>query len=114
MSESQYRNSATKSPQDVVFNRTSKASFFMVRVVGKRSVVIRGRKTSVSLEDDFWNELKAIAASQQLTVSELIDTVNSHRNHPNLSSALRLYVLSHYHRLAEISLAQKVEQKTQP
>jgi predicted DNA-binding ribbon-helix-helix protein len=61
----------------------------------KRSVVIRGHKTSISLEDQFWTEMKAIAAEQKLTLSELVSLVDSERSETsNLSSALRCFVLA--------------------
>jgi predicted DNA-binding ribbon-helix-helix protein len=61
--------------------------------VVKRSVVIDGHKTSVSLEDPFWNDLKRIAQTQQLTLSELVGNIDASRDHSNLSSAIRLFVL---------------------
>jgi len=59
----------------------------------KRSIVIDGHKTSVSLEDPFWNDLKMIARARSLTLSELVATINASRDHSNLSSAIRLFVL---------------------
>jgi predicted DNA-binding ribbon-helix-helix protein len=64
--------------------------------VAKRSIVVAGHKTSVSLEDAFWNGLKEIAGGRHLTLSELVATIDSARAHGNLSSALRLFVLDHY------------------
>jgi predicted DNA-binding ribbon-helix-helix protein len=66
----------------------------------KRSLTIAGHRTSVSLEEPFWDGLKEIAASQGLTVAALIATIDSGRETVNLSSALRLHVLAHYQRLA--------------
>jgi predicted DNA-binding ribbon-helix-helix protein len=65
----------------------------------KRSVHLDGHKTSVSLEDAFWNGLKEIAAAQGTLMAQLIATIDSERrkgNHTNLSSAIRLYVLAFY------------------
>jgi predicted DNA-binding ribbon-helix-helix protein len=62
----------------------------------KRSIVIGGLKTSVSLEDTFWHALRAIAAKQGVPVSTLVTTINSNRTSNNLSSAIRLFVLDHY------------------
>jgi predicted DNA-binding ribbon-helix-helix protein len=59
----------------------------------KRSVVIEGHKTSVSLEDPFWNDLKEIASVQRTTTSKLIAEIDKARQHNNLSSAIRLFVL---------------------
>ena len=62
----------------------------------KRSIVLAGHKTSVSLEDAFWKGLKEIAARRLMTLAELIGTIDSQRQHGNLSSALRLFVLEFY------------------
>jgi predicted DNA-binding ribbon-helix-helix protein len=64
--------------------------------VVKRSIVIAGHKTSVSLEDAFWRGLKEIAAGRDMTLSDLVATIDSGRRHGNLSSAIRLFVLDHY------------------
>lgn len=62
----------------------------------KRSIVIAGHKTSVSLEDAFWKGLKDIAVSRRTTLSDLVAEIDSERPHGNLSSAIRLFVLDHY------------------
>jgi predicted DNA-binding ribbon-helix-helix protein len=62
----------------------------------KRSIVIAGHKTSVSLEDAFWRGLKEIAVGRDLTLSDLVATIDSERQHGNLSSAIRLFVLDYY------------------
>jgi predicted DNA-binding ribbon-helix-helix protein len=64
--------------------------------VVKRSIVIAGHKTSVSLEDAFWKGLKEIAGGRDMTLSDLVAAIDSDRRHGNLSSAIRLYVLDHY------------------
>ncbi len=64
--------------------------------VVKRSIVIASHKTSVSLEDAFWTGLKEIAASRDVTLSDLVSTIDSERRHGNLSSAIRLFVLDYY------------------
>jgi predicted DNA-binding ribbon-helix-helix protein len=64
--------------------------------VAKRSIVIDGHKTSVSLEDAFWNDLKDIAYTQRTTPSELVAQINGVRKQRNLSSAIRLFVLEHF------------------
>jgi predicted DNA-binding ribbon-helix-helix protein len=63
--------------------------------VTKRSVVIGGHKTSVSLEEPFWSEVRAIADSEQITVSNLLRRIDRERSNANLSSAIRVYVLEH-------------------
>jgi predicted DNA-binding ribbon-helix-helix protein len=64
--------------------------------VVKRSIVIAGHKTSVSLEDAFWRGLKEIAGGRDMTLSDLVSTIDSDRRHGNLSSAIRLFVLDFY------------------
>jgi predicted DNA-binding ribbon-helix-helix protein len=64
--------------------------------VVKRSIVIAGHKTSVSLEDAFWKGLKEIADQNEQTLSDLVASIDSQRKHGNLSSAIRLFVLDHY------------------
>jgi len=64
--------------------------------VVKRSIVIAGHKTSVSLEDAFWKCLKEIAGGRDMTLSDLVATIDTDRRHGNLSSAIRLFVLDHY------------------
>ena len=59
----------------------------------KRSIVIAGHKTSVSLEDAFWRGLKEIARDQQATLSNVIAEIDKARKRGNLSSAIRLFVL---------------------
>ncbi len=63
----------------------------------KRSVVIAGHRTSVSLENAFWSSLKAIATSRGLTVNQMVTEIDSRRA-GNLSSAIRLFVLDSYRR----------------
>jgi predicted DNA-binding ribbon-helix-helix protein len=64
--------------------------------VVKRSIVIAGHKTSVSLEDAFWKGLKEIASGRDMTLSDLVAAIDSERQHGNLSSAIRLFVLDFY------------------
>jgi predicted DNA-binding ribbon-helix-helix protein len=64
--------------------------------VVKRSIVIAGHKTSVSLEDAFWKGLKDIAGNRDITLSDLVASIDTERQHGNLSSAIRLFVLDHY------------------
>jgi len=65
----------------------------MKSLVAKRSIVAAGHKTSVSLEDAFWEGLKEIARGRNITLSELVGAIDSERQHGNLSSAIRLFVL---------------------
>ena len=59
----------------------------------KRSVVVSGHATSVSLEQEFWAELTAAARRRNVSLNELVSTIDQGRN-GNLSSALRLFVLA--------------------
>lgn len=65
----------------------------MKSLVVKRSVVIAGHRTSISLEDAFWHGLKEIASIRKMGLSELISAIDTERQHANLSSAIRLFVL---------------------
>src|SRR3979411_1709210 len=64
--------------------------------VVKRSIVIAGHKTSVSLEDAFCNGLSEVAGPRDFSVPDLVPTIDSDRRHGNLSSAIRLFVLDFY------------------
>jgi len=59
----------------------------------KRSVAIAGHKTSVSLEDAFWSDLRKIANAQNATLSNVLAEIDKKRQQGNLSSAIRLFVL---------------------
>jgi predicted DNA-binding ribbon-helix-helix protein len=61
--------------------------------IRKRSIDVNGKTSSVSLEEEFWSELQAVAQSRGMTMERLVADVNDQRTHHNLSSALRLYVL---------------------
>jgi predicted DNA-binding ribbon-helix-helix protein len=64
-----------------------------MRIMVKRSVVIGGHKTSVSLEQPFWDVVREIAAAEAITVSAVLRRVDAARAQANLSSAVRVYVL---------------------
>jgi predicted DNA-binding ribbon-helix-helix protein len=66
-----------------------------------RSIKLNGHRTSVSLEDPFWNALKVVAATRNVGVSDLVATINKERQHANLTSVLRLFVLDHYRAQAQ-------------
>ena len=59
----------------------------------KRSVLLQGHATSVSLEDEYWTEVKRMAAEAGLSVAAVIEKIDRERQAANLSSALRLAVL---------------------
>jgi predicted DNA-binding ribbon-helix-helix protein len=72
----------------------------MHSTVVKRSVVVDGHKTSVSLEDEFWKALKEIAAARSATLSDLVAMIDHRREQGNLSSSLRLFVLESFQQRA--------------
>ena len=61
----------------------------------KHSVRIKGHDTSISLEGAFWDHLKAICDQKNISMNQLVGQIDARRTNPNLSSALRLYVLEH-------------------
>lgn len=60
----------------------------------KRSITIDGHKTSVSLEERFWSDLKQIARAQEATLPKLVAKIDNTRQLGSLSSAIRLYTYS--------------------
>ncbi len=71
--------------------------------VVKRSIVVAGHKTSVSLEEAFWNGMKEISSLRDMTLSELVAEIDSNRQQGNLSSAIRLFVLDYFRSRATAS-----------
>jgi predicted DNA-binding ribbon-helix-helix protein len=77
--------------------------------VVKRSIVVAGHKTSVSLEDAFWRGLKEIAGGRNVTLSDLVAAIDAARQQGNLSSAIRLFVLDFYRKqLSDLKQAPEV------
>ena len=63
----------------------------------KHSIVVAGRKTSVSLEDEFWKAFREIASERHLTLSDLVNDIEAERQQGNhLSSAIRLFVFRQF------------------
>lgn len=79
----------------------------MKSLVVKRSIVIAGHKTSVSLEDAFWAELKGIAEEKEQTLSTVVGDIDTQRHQGNLSSAIRLFVLDNARSRAVQQAAQR-------
>ncbi|WP_322517729.1 ribbon-helix-helix domain-containing protein [Rhodopseudomonas palustris] len=77
--------------------------------VVKRSIVVAGHKTSVSLEEAFWNGMKEISGVRDMTLSELVGEIDGNRQQGNLSSAIRLFVLDYFR-----SRAMQQPQQPQP
>jgi predicted DNA-binding ribbon-helix-helix protein len=62
----------------------------------KHSIMVRNRKTSISLEEEFWTAFRDIAKAHGLSLMALLSDVDAERKQSNLSSAIRLFVLNHY------------------
>ncbi|KPA22451.1 hypothetical protein shim_07330 [Shimia sp. SK013] len=63
----------------------------------KRSLTLRGHRTSVSLEDDFWRAFREIAEEKELPINALAAEIDAQRDlQAGLATAIRLYVLNHY------------------
>src|SRR5262245_2909238 len=77
-------------------NSITAGGVFMKSRVVKRSIVVNGHKTSVSLEDEFWSALKVIAGKRFMNLSDLVTAIDGQRQHGNLSCAIRLFVLDFY------------------
>jgi len=86
----------------------------MESLVLKRSIVVGGHKTSVSLEDAFWRGLKEIASARHLTLSAMVAEIDSGRTSGNLSSAIRLFVLDHYRAMISTPAASQSAQAGTP
>jgi predicted DNA-binding ribbon-helix-helix protein len=65
----------------------------MKSAIVKRSIVINGHKTSVSLEDAFWSSLKNIAHTEGVPLSKMVTEIDRTRERGNLSCAIRLFIL---------------------
>jgi predicted DNA-binding ribbon-helix-helix protein len=70
-------------------------------LLARRSIYIRSRKSNVCVEHPFWEALREIAKAEGLKLTELATRIDRERNTPNLSSAIRLFVLDHYVTLAK-------------
>lgn len=84
------RDATASRPQQKLSH--SESSGYLRSRVLKRSIVVGRHKTSVSLEDVFWNELRRIAQELGVHLSELVARIDAERQHGNLSSAIRLFV----------------------
>jgi predicted DNA-binding ribbon-helix-helix protein len=68
----------------------------MKSAIFKRSIELKGHKTSVSLEDGFWDGLRKIAQTRQIAMPDLLAEIDAGRGTGNLSSAIRVFVLDFY------------------
>jgi predicted DNA-binding ribbon-helix-helix protein len=62
----------------------------------KRSITIADHKTSISLENEFWDSLKEISVERGMSLGSLVAAIDADRQHANLSSAIRIFVLQFY------------------
>ena len=70
----------------------------------KRSLTLRGHRTSVSLEDRFWTAFRQIAADENLAINALAAKIDEERAfEEGLASAIRDFVLQYYIRLSRDS-----------
>jgi predicted DNA-binding ribbon-helix-helix protein len=112
MSTAAWRPPSDYAPPTLTPLRLGNAAPIMKSPVVKRSIVIAGHKTSVSVEDAFWKGLKEIARGRALTVSEMVSMIQSEHSHKNLSSAIRLFVLDHYRSLLGAVAAEDARRDT--
>jgi predicted DNA-binding ribbon-helix-helix protein len=68
----------------------------MKTVVVKRTMIVGGHKTSVILEHAFWRGLKEVAAWRDMSLTDLLNAIDSERQEEDLSAAIRLVVLNFY------------------
>lgn len=66
----------------------------MKSAVIKRSVIVNGRKTSISLENEFWDALRQVAKQSNVPLAKLLGEIDQSRTTINLSSAIRIFVLN--------------------
>jgi predicted DNA-binding ribbon-helix-helix protein len=92
-------------PPDILLGESRRAAS-MQSGIAKRSVVIKGHKTSLTLEDPFWSALWEIARNRGSTMGGLVAQIDSERTGSNLSSAIRMYVLEYFKASGEQALEQ--------
>jgi predicted DNA-binding ribbon-helix-helix protein len=79
----------------IFIRRSGQRAVVMKSVVIKRSMLINGRKTSVSLENEFWDALHEIADRGNIALSAVVGQIDRDRDNINLSSAIRVFVFNH-------------------
>ena len=84
----------------------------MKTAVIKRSIEISGKKTSISLEDEFWYGLLEIAAYKKMAVPALVEQINNRRKIINLSSAIRIFVFNYFQAPARTRKRSRAKQNT--
>lgn len=86
----------------------------MKSAIIKRSVMLDGHKTSVSLENEFWEGLREIAGRQKANLSSLVRQIDRNRSNGNLSSAIRVFVFNHFRAPIAAAVAQPVAELRAP
>ena len=76
----------------------------MKSAIVKRSIVIGGHKTSISLEEIFWDDLKRLAELEKTSLSGFVGKIDAERRHANLSSVIRVYLYTELRRSNEALL----------
>lgn len=84
----------------------------MTSAIIKRSVVVNGHKTSVSLENEFWEALRDMADAQNVKLSVLVQQIERGRSNANLSSAIRVFVFEHYRKTMDAPPQRPLADKT--
>lgn len=62
----------------------------------KYTLRVAGATTSLSVDEEFWDGLKEIASEKQVNVTTLVNEINSARQSPNLSAAVRIFVIEYF------------------
>jgi predicted DNA-binding ribbon-helix-helix protein len=80
-------------------------------LIKKRSISLNGKRTSLTIEDEFWRAAKIIARERKVTLAVYIDSLNLERPPGlNLSSFLRVTVLQYFMDIAGLGLEFSVEE----
>jgi len=87
------------------FRDFSGAATLMKSATRQHSILLDGHKTAVSVEAAFWTELKHIARSQGVRITDLLAAINATRTQGNLSSAIRVFVLEHVQRQGSMAVS---------
>jgi predicted DNA-binding ribbon-helix-helix protein len=82
-------------------SKFTKSGATMKSAIIKRSIVLAGHKTSVSLENEFWDGMRQIADQKNTTVSALLQQIDTGRSSANLSSAIRIFVFNQFRAQAD-------------
>ena len=76
--------------------------------IKKRSITVASRRTSVCLEDIFWDQLRIIAEGRGLTLHDVVSEIDFGRDTKNLSSAIRMFVVSQLLGRAQVAVQSSI------